>query len=186
VELLSGPVLSELDAGCESPQQLAFVGVCSGPPGCKIQTGVQPWNDSPEFNDGYEAYPQRWSNIYSCATNTGNTAPWNSVWNNMSILSASITAQQLSYPSTSMNAWLCGSVYNNSEPMNNSSAQGWFFYSDSRVSFRTGWQVNAVTNCDGPEAVMGPDAVSVNSQGVVTPAFNLITQDMVNSCKPHH
>lgn len=185
VELLSGPVLSEVDTGCEVPVA-PNVTVCQGAPGCQIASNVQPWSVTPEYVDGYENYPQKWSNIYSCAnTSHGNTSMYNAVWNNMSILSSSVTSRQLSYPNTSMNAWLCANVYDNEEPMNNSSSQGWLFYSYSGVNFMpNNWKVNAVSNCDGPEAVMGTDATGPD--GVTGDAFALITNDMVNQCKPHH
>jgi hypothetical protein len=184
VELLSGPVLSEVDTGCEIPQELALVHVCQGSPTCNPAN--QSWSQSPEYIIGDQNYVRAWSNISACAnTSMTNTGPWDSVWNNMSILSSSVTSQQLSYPSTSMNAWLCGNVYNNQGPMNNSSSQGWLFYSDSRVSFMSGWQVNAVTNCDNSEAVMGPDATAVGPNGVVMPAFTLITNDMAGKCVHH-
>jgi hypothetical protein len=185
VELLSGPVLSKIDIGCQIPQTISTVNVCSGGPGCN--PAGQTWSITPEYIDGDEHYVRDWSNISACANTIGrNTDQWNPTWNNMSILSSSVTSQQLSYASTSMNAWLCANVYNNNAPMNNSSSQGWLFYSDSRVSFRTGSIIDAVTNCDGPEAVMGPDATAVDANGVITPAFTLITRNMVDNCNSHH
>jgi hypothetical protein len=180
VELVSGPVLSRVDLGCEVPVA-SNVTVCQGSPGCKMASGVQPWSVTPEYNDGYEKGPRQWSNIGACANGINeNTSAWNSDWNAMSILSSSITSQQLSYPSTSMSSWLCGSVYQNQAPMNNSSSQGWFFY--QQASFMTNnWFVNAVTNCDGPEGATGPDATGPD--GVAGNVQNLITSDMEAQCK---
>ncbi len=184
VELLSGPVLSEVDTGCEIPQELALVHVCQGSPTCNPAN--QSWSQSPEYITGDQNYVRAWSNISACANSSmTNTGQWNSVWNNMSILTSSVTSQQLSFPSTSMHAWLCANVYQGYGPMNNSTSQGWLFYSDSRVNFMSGSIVNPVTNCDGSEAVMGQDATAVDSQGVVTPAFTLITKDMVAKCIHH-
>jgi hypothetical protein len=184
VELLSGPVLTRVDTGCQNPVA-PNVTVCQGAPGCRMQSGVQPWSVSPEYVGGDENYLDRWSNIYACAnSSSGNTTPWNGVWQGMSILSSSITPQQLSYPSTSMNAWLCGSVYNNEEPMNNTSAQGWLFY--QQASWYPGlpaW-VNAVTSCNGPEGVYGSNATAYD--GIPGNAGNLIVQDMVAHCVLHH
>ncbi len=184
VELLSGPVLSEVDTGCEIPQQLALVNVCSGPPGCRMQSTVQPWNQSPEYVDGDENMVRAWSNIQACAGSPqSNTGPWNSVWNNMSILSSSITPQQLTYSNTSMKAWLCGSVYNNGELMNNSSSQGWFFYQQANWDLTTS-VVNAVTKCQGPEGVFGSNATAYD--GVAGNVGVLITTDMIGNCHSHH
>jgi hypothetical protein len=160
------------------------VTVCQGAPGCTMQSDVQPWSVTPEYIDGFENYPRKWSNISGCAnTSGGNIGLWIPVWNNMSILSSSITSQQLSYPSTSMKAWLCGSVYNNGEPMNNSSSQGWFFYQQATWDLTTS-VVNAVTRCHGPEGVYGQYAKAYD--GVAGNVGALITTDMVNNCTSHH
>jgi hypothetical protein len=84
-----------------------------------------------------------------------------------------------------MNAWLFGDVFNNASPMNNSSSQGWLYYSDSRVTFKGLTHVNAVTNCDGNEGVLGADATAVNSAGQNASAALLITQHMVSNCQHH-
>jgi hypothetical protein len=121
VELLSGPVLAAVDIGCSVPQIVPSVTVCQGSPGCRMASGVQPWSLSPEYVDGDEKGVREWTNIYACANSSaGNTAPWNGIWNGMSILSSSVTAQQLSYPGTSANAWLCANVDQNPQPPNNS------------------------------------------------------------------
>jgi hypothetical protein len=181
VELLSGPVLSEVDTGCEIPQQVQTVDVCKGSPGCK--SAVPFWSVTPEYIDGYEMYPRAWSNIAACANTKGNnTTLWNPVWNNMSILSSSITPQQLSYPKTSMNAWLCASVFNGGAPMNNSSSQGWLFYQKASWDTSLPGVVNAVTSCDGSEGVMGPHAIGPDGKG----GLYDVTQDMLTQCKPRH
>lgn len=178
VELLSGPVLSQVDTGCMVPIA-ANVMVCSGPPspGCRMKPGQLPWDATPEYIDGDETYVRSWSNIGACAnTNNTNTSQWNPTWNNMSILSSAITPQQLSYPSTSMNAWLCSGVYDGLEPMNNSSSQGWLFY--QQASFASGWRVNAMTSCDGNEGVLGTDAVGPDGNS----GLQDITTDMETQC----
>ncbi len=178
VELLSGPVLSAVDLGCEVPVA-GMVNVCSGAPGCKKAPGVQPWLLSPEYIDMPANSVRQWSNISSCA-NTGGTDNtfYLGIWNGMSILSSNISSQQLSYPSTSANAWLCANVDNNAEAPNNSGPQGWLFYSTPGVSFVSGWAVNAVTNCDGPEGVMGKDAVGPDGNGGLAD----VTGDMIAQC----
>jgi hypothetical protein len=188
VELVSGPVLSRVDLGCQIGTNIQFVTVCQGSPGCRKQSTVQPWSVSLQYVDGNESHVQAWSNISACANNS--TAQpwrteWNTVWDNMSILNPNVTTQQLSFPATSMDAWLCGSVDGGSEPMNESSSQGWLFYQQA-TNWLTGSTpfVNAVTNCNGPEGVYGTNAVGYD--GVVDGVGALIEKDMVNQCTQHH
>ena len=184
VELISGPVLSRVDNGCQVPISPSLT-VCQGSPGCRLATGVQPWTVTETFADGFEKGPREWSNIYACANVAGNnnTNPWNGVWNNMSILSSSIGSQQLSYPSTSMNSWLCGSVYNGAEPMNNSSSEGWLFYQQASWDPLLPAVVNAVTSCDGPEGVAGTHGTGPN--GIAGGGSAMIISDMETQCKAH-
>jgi hypothetical protein len=117
--------------------------------------------------------------IGSCANSGGlDDTFYLGFWNGMSILSSSITSQQLSYPGTSANVWLCANVYQNEEAPNNSGPQGWLFYSTPGVGFGGGWAVNAVTNCDGPEAVMSQHAVGPDGRSGLTD----ITGDMNTQC----
>jgi hypothetical protein len=62
VELLSGPVLSGVDLGCKVPVA-PNVNVCSGTPGCRMASGVQPWSLSPEYIDSPANSVRQWSNI---------------------------------------------------------------------------------------------------------------------------
>lgn len=184
VELLSGPVLSRVDYGCEVPV-IPNAGVCNGAPGCTFPPNTQSWFATEEYVDGDENYARSWSNISQCANNSGiNTAQWNSVWDGMSILSPSITSQMLSYPKTSMNAWICGSVYNNEETMNNSSSQGWLFYQQATWSSRFPPNVNAVINCHGNEGIYGDHATGYD--GVVGGAAMLVEKNMVAQCVTQH
>jgi hypothetical protein len=184
VELLSGPVLSRVDYGCSIPQIVSSVNVCSGSPGCTFPPNTQPWSDSPEYVDGDENYARSWSNITACANNSNmNTSQWNSIWDDMSILNPSITSQQLSYPSTSMHAWLCGSVYMNQETMNNSSSQGWLFYQQASWDLSSS-DVNAVINCNGNEGIYGQYATGYD--GIPGNAATLVEEDMVTHCVNHH
>jgi hypothetical protein len=93
---------------------------------------------------------REWTNIPQCAGTT-DTSTWDPIWKAESIVNASATTQQLTYPKTSVGAWLCDT---STTTMNNTSAQGYLFY--KRVS--TGLQrytVNAIYSCQGAEGVGG-------------------------------
>ncbi len=55
------------------------------------------------------------------------------------------------------------------------------FFIIPRGHFASGWAVNAVTNCDGPEGVMGKDAVGPDGPGG---GLADITGDMIAQCVP--
>jgi hypothetical protein len=184
VELISGPIASRFDEGCEVPVA-PNINVCQGSPTCSFPPGGQPWSVTPEFVDNFENYPRTWSNIAACANNSGgNTSIYNGAWYGMSILNPNVTTQQLSFPSTSMHAWLCASVDGNVEPMNNSSSQGWLFYQQTSWKSAPTPLVNAVANCDHPEGVYGTNATAYD--GIPGHPIVLIEQDMFNNCRPHH
>jgi hypothetical protein len=185
VELLSGPVLTRIDYGCQVPFAPSLDNICSGTsPVCNRAPNVNPWS-APEQFGSWANYPRDWSNITTCDNQMGtNTDQWNPVWQGMSILSSSITSQQLSYPSTSAKAWLCADVFGADEALNNSSSQGWLFYTQPGVSFMPGnWSVNAVTNCNGAEGVLGEHAIGPEGNT----GLQDVTRDMLAQCKarPH-
>jgi hypothetical protein len=126
VELLAGPPLSRIDLGCqESPAPNVTVcgsggiNACRGWPSSGIS--LSPTYISPAYNG-----VRQWTNVTACAAPGGNTSPWNSAWDSMSIVSPSVTAQQLTYPKTSVGAWLCDTT--TGATMNNTTPEGYFFY----------------------------------------------------------
>lgn len=182
VELVSGPIASRIDLGCQIPVA-QNINVCQGSPTCAFPPGGQPWSNSPEYVDNFETYPRAWSNA-PCANNSGgNTSIYNGIWYGMSILTPNVTTQQLNFPSTSMHAWLCSSVDGNVEPMNNSSSQGWLFYQQTSWASASTPLVNAVANCDGPEGVYGIKATAYD--GIAGDPIVLIEKDMTNNCAVH-
>jgi hypothetical protein len=81
-----------------------------------------------------------------------------------------------------MNAWLCANVYMGLQPMNNSSSQGWLIYSYPGVNWDlTTSVVNAVTQCDGNEGVIGADAIGPDGRG----GLKDVTDDMILHCTHH-
>ncbi len=183
IELLSGPVFTDLQKGCKVPAD-PDVTVCSGSPSCREPSGMGSWTATPQFNDGYEAGPRAWINTAACANNNvNNTTIWNAAWYNMSILNPNVTQAQTTYTHTSMNAWLCGSIQGNTEPLNLSSSQGWRFQQVATWAPNQS-NINAVENCDGPEGVLGTQAQTYTGPpgGVGT----LINRDMIAQCQKQY
>jgi hypothetical protein len=192
VELIAGPVLSEIDQGCAYPNAGKPTICGSGTSYCSPKTA--PWTDAEYYRPGDAAYISTWSGLPGsngtggkCASSTVNPAYY-PLWAEMSIVdgtSAGATPT-FSYPTTPIHGWLCTQAYQHNSCIqpncpNNTSAQGKFFY--DAVSAAEGGnpnllKVTGTLNCRGPEGVVqgtDPDA------GGPEPAA--ITADMNSKCK---
>ena len=131
VELLSGPVLSDIQQGCGVGPGLGAntsINVCglqncgSGSNkyqcGCQLGTGTT-WTLGPEYLPGAIAGVATWTNDSTCANTwpTYTSAASNAQWLAESVVDlapggSSGAAPVFSYPNTGMTAWLCRSVQN--------------------------------------------------------------------------
>jgi hypothetical protein len=205
VELLSGPVLSDIEQGCGVGSGLgANVTVCdpnskNGGWGCQLGTGGSTWTLSPSYVGGAQGGVRNWTNDQTCRAGQNTSNGSNTAWLNQSLVDQS-TGQQgqgaiptFSYSPTSMSAWLCRSVQNpnnwdclangNSNSNycpNNSSPEGQIFYSQIPTN-TTNYAVYAVDSCADAEGVAGgnvPGYQPLVFSGTVQ-GVTAITYDMV-------
>lgn len=179
VELVSGPVLSDLEQGCEypnaSPVTVCGQTNCSGAQcGCQLGGGST-WTLNPTYIQGAENSVSTWTNATNPAcAGTTSTSAMNATWLAESIVDQSTGATgagavpNYNYPHTSMSGWLCRSVANtvgydcaannNANGQycpNNSSTQGQIFYANfgPKNLPSPNYAVYAVDNCQHAEGV---------------------------------
>jgi hypothetical protein len=184
VELLAGPPLSRVDQGCQAPaaNNVVVCGTNDSIPACKGWptggTSLSPTYISPAING-----VRQWTNISQCAASGGNTNLWNPVWDNMSILSPTVTGQQLNYPKTSIGAWLCDTT--TGAAMNNTTPEGYLYY-QSITPMNEFFSVNAIYDCVSAEGVAdGYNTPDVGNHNPSTEGITLIENHMVTSCTKH-
>ncbi len=195
VELISGPVLSDIEQGCEVPQ-IGSIDICDT--GCQLGTD-KPWKLSPSYVTADANYVKAWTNDNSCQNTYPNstTTASNQNWLNQSIVDQTPGQGQgavptFSYPSTAMSGWLCtphlgnlGSDCPNPNDYlhcpNNSSPQGQIFYSQVTTG-SVPLNIYSVDGCINPEgAPQGTVAALVETiNGVPQPLGGQIAieQDM--------
>jgi hypothetical protein len=205
VELLSGPVLSDIKQGCELPQP-SQVTVCDPNSqnqgyGCQLGGGST-WTLSPTFVAGAQMGVQNWTNEQStCAVTNPSDPTSNSDWLKESIVDQfSVTgkgaAPTFSYTKTAMSGWLCRSVVNDTPQYdcvanhnsnsnycpNNSSPQGQIFYQNI-PSGTANFSVYAVDNCVNAEGVGAGNVPGYDPSvfnGTVS-GFTAISDDMIGN-----
>jgi len=163
VELISGPVFSDIAQGCEEPPPNPITVCPSGQYGCQLGSGSS-WSLSPTYLTGAAQSVGDWTNDHSCAVpNTTTTSSANSRWLQQSIVNGSANGPTFDYPHTAMAAWLCRSVQNptnidcaatpdSKACPNNSSPQAQLFYSQiTPANSPPVYKVVAVDQCEGPE-----------------------------------
>jgi hypothetical protein len=201
VELVSGPVLSDIEQGCEVPApspvtvcgQTNYNGVQYG---CQLGVGL-PWTLSPSYLVGTNTAVGGWTNDSTChavspATSVASNAPW---------LAQSLVDQgtgatpSFDYTHIGVSGWLCRTVrnpngydcagHNNDNPnycANNSSPQGQRFYANiGQSNAPAHYGVYAVDSCGNAEGVPSgnvPGYLPATFQGTVS-GINAITYDMV-------
>jgi hypothetical protein len=169
VELISGPVLSDIEQGCEVPLPPTLTLVCPpGQAGCNLGPGGSDWTASPSFVEMDLGFLRSWTNDSSCVNTSATSPTSNAAWLAQSIVDQSTGgAGQGAVPtftySTAMTAWLCrslqnpSSICNGSDYMhcpNNSASQGEIFYSQiTSANAPPHYKIYAVDLCNGPEGV---------------------------------
>jgi hypothetical protein len=191
VELISGPVLSDLNQGCE--QSPPSVTVCpSGQYGCQLGTDA-PWTLAPTYLGNDVNYINAWTNSSTCTTGS------NSSWLAQSIVDQGAgAAPTFNYPATAMSGWLCrnvnnqlpncsGSNYNYNLCPNNSSSQGQIFYANiTNNNSPPFYNIYSVDGCNGPEGVpQGTvSALATAYQGQAPAGQVAVENDMAGSPGP--
>lgn len=172
-ELLSGPVFSDIEQGCEYPPPTPLNICTPGQFGCK---GSE-FQDSPSYTPGTALGVGGITGDSSCGgggTNTPTTALSNANWKAMSIVNGT-TLPSFSYPNTAVAGWVC----NNGETSvgNNSAAQGDIFFlqftSDQQIA---SFSFTPISNCNGDEGVED----GTTPLGVAGSAA--IANDMIDEC----
>ncbi len=200
VELLSGPVLNDIQAGCVPQNTPVLVPICYGtptPPFCKLGSqnySQAPWSVSPNYIEENLNSVQKWTDTSSCtcggssngvSCDTGGGG--NIGWANMSVLNPnSIT----SYPNTVVTGFICATTTDGTQ--NNSAPLGWTFF-DNLVSAKN-LNLYAVQNCVKSEGVFAPSMPPVPGASVpaiIDPTTNMpeagmkaVEMDMASSQSP--
>jgi hypothetical protein len=190
VELISGPVFSDIMQGCQEGPVASQVNVCpldanGNPPyGCRLGSPPYPsWSIYPIYVPGQNSEVRGWTDDSSCALAGSTSSPASlTAWLNQSIVDQSTgQANQgaiptFTYAATGMSAWLCRSVYNPQNYNcttayhyqycpNNTSPQGQIFYHNiTSLNSPPAYNVYAVDQCVNPEGAP-QGTVAALSQG---------------------
>jgi hypothetical protein len=157
VELLSGPVFSNITDGCKVPNNTPTVRI--------VPTDGQPWSDKIGY---FTEAPSLtvWTG-QECLPNTRTSDTAEDAWSAQSTVQPGAT---LNFPNTNLAGWEC----NNG--LNPSAGQSYLFF--SKVG--TPYSLTAITNCSGAEGVTSGHT----PQGVL--GQTAIEDDMVNQCVRRH
>ena len=186
VELLSGPVLSDIEKGCVVPKTPSFTVCPASQTYC--QTGTPPeggWPDAPQYIPSYNTAVDNWSYILNaCNNGTTTTASQNAAWKQMSIVDGQIDSI-FSYPQTALAGWLCSNTSvncGNAPCQNNSAAEGQYFYAQLSGSLAHD-KVYRIDKCSGQEGVSDGFLPPPNQS---TTGLVAIEGDMLANCQLHH
>jgi hypothetical protein len=184
VELMAGPVLSDIATGCNP---FLSSGTVCGNGSCN--TGDPPqggWPDAPQYVDGNQQRLDYWTGVSGanvCTSQTASAAQYTK-WKQMSIVDG-LDDSSFFYPQTGIAGWLCSNTAINCTGamcQNNSSAEGQIFYQQV-YSERAPFAVYRINQCNGDEGV---------GDGVLPPPNEHITgnqaiaQDMIKNCVLRH
>ena len=162
VELLSGPVFSDVEKGCAVPDFPAVTVCANGRFGCV----GSPWIDAPQYVQAGAQLVESWTG-HACQQNKTSSTT-NAIWKAMSIVDGT-TGPNFQYPKTAIAAWLCGNG------LNNSAAEGDLFYQNlTRPSQVSAFSETRIDGCSGAEGV---DAGTTPSK---ENGFVAITADMTD------
>ena len=163
VEMISGPVFSDIKQGCEepAPNPVTVCGLNGGMQlGCQLGGGGT-WTLSPSYI-GVNGQVGLWtgdrtcSNLWPVATSSASNASWlgQSIVNQSTGGQGQPPVPTFSYPGTAMSAWLCRSVASGFGQPNNSSPQGQIFYAQAGATGpQQPYAIYAVDGCHYSEEV---------------------------------
>jgi hypothetical protein len=142
VELLSGPVFSDIAQGCMVPLAPPVTVCAPGQFGC---SGA-PWLDKPQYVTGIQTLVSNLTGR-TCQSMTPTSMQDNASWKSMSIVDGT-SGPSFFHPKTAMAGWLC------SNGLNNSAAQGELYYQRFTGPGQTAhYSLTRIDNCSGPEGV---------------------------------
>ncbi len=173
VELISGPVFGNIEAGCSVPKA-ARVQVCAnGQYGCVGSS----WGDAPEYIGGDLHSVRKWVNNNHCLGFRKTSDGTDDGWTAMSVVTGT-SSTSFSYPNTGMAGWLC------SNGLNNSAAEGNYYYVNFTNSSQTSsYSLTRIDGCQGPETIEAGTTPSGEN------GFTAVVNDMTdtrNGCVLHH
>lgn len=162
VELLSGPVFSDITAGCAVPLAPPVTVCRAGQFGCN----GAPWVDNPQYLAGASQFLSTLTGL-TCQSSNATWPQDNSLWKDMSIVDGTLDSS-FRYPKTAVAGWLC------SNGLNNSAAQGELFYENFGPGQTPHYSLTRIDNCSGPEGV----TTGTTPQALM--GFAAITNDMTD------
>jgi len=171
VELLSGPVFSDVEQGCAVPDFPSVTVCANGRFGCV----GSPWNDRPQYVQEGALLVGGWTGL-ACQENK-TSSKTNAIWKAMSIVDGT-TGPNFQYPKTAMAAWLC------SNALNNSAAQGDLFYRN--LTSQTQVATFSETRIDGCNGAEGVEAGTTPSKQNGFVAISADMTDPVAGCLKRH
>ena len=171
VELLSGPLFSDVEQGCAVPDFPSVTVCANGRFGCV----GSPWNDRPQYVQAGAQLVGGWTGL-PCQKNRTNSHT-NAIWKAMSIVDGT-TGPNFQYPKTAMAAWLC------SNALNNSAAQGDLFYRN--LTSQTQVATFSETRIDGCNGAEGVEAGTTPSKQNGLVAITADMTDPVAGCLKRH
>jgi hypothetical protein len=130
LEIGSGPVMSDLSQGCETPKAAEIT---------VIPTNGASFTSTAYYNAGIPPQMTTFTG-QTCLSKQNSTQQQIQNWLDMSILAP---GWQAVYPTTQISAWLCAT----SQEPNNSAGQGFLYLS------QVGAQITAMTGCTGSEDI---------------------------------
>jgi hypothetical protein len=172
VVLTSGPVLSDIEAGCEVPNDPPVTVCPRGQFGCIGKS----WSDVTQYREEAAAV-QGWTGDPTCDNGRTTSRASNAAWKAMSIVDGT-SNPSFTYPQTAMSAWLCGNA------MNCSAAQGQIYLQNIKgPSQVAAYSVNKVNGCQGPEDIW--DGLTINQLSAFTASVNDMLDPVVGCIKRH-
>ena len=193
VELLSGPVFSDIDLGCEvDTVPTPNVNICANNQyGCSPGTmaEVQPpnaWLDSPLYISGYRDAVASWTGDQSCNNGSVTTGNSNSKWKAQSIITG--TGGNFSFSTVGMGGWACYSNVSCNPTKgcpNNSAAQGEQLYQmfTNRSNAPVAYMLTGIAQCNGAEGVAQGTDPDPDGHGT-TLGQTAIENHMTFNCQP--
>jgi hypothetical protein len=189
VQLLSGPVFSDIKSGCMVPNA-SQQQVCGGTPTpsfCQLGTGTYaqaPWTPPIVYSGGPLDGVRIATGDITCQGGSTTSQTSNNNWAAMSIMTGTGNPS-FSYPNTAVTGFVCATTTGAS--MNNSSSEGWIFFdnpSGNPISAKN-VALYAVTTCDDQEGVNGTDArvpaILVGTPPMPEDGYDAIVRDMSTS-----
>lgn len=160
VEFLSGPVLSEIDQGCNylntAAQEICAPGTSFCSAGTLSNDALNAWYDPEIYTSNDRTSINSWSGLSGCGTSSGSTNL--TTWKDMSIADAPSVggySATFYFPGVDKHAWLCSTKNQDcsSSPSgtcpNNSATEGNLFFEAIAGSGDANLIVSGVTGCDG-------------------------------------